>query len=151
MKTMEELIHHFRNAIDIAKENDEFVNIQPFAIFPKGCCDVTCDLLGHYLLTYGIETYQVNGQFWSDKDGYSLNHVWLLTTDGIVIDITGDQFKNDSTYFNYSKRVHIGEEDNLHRLFIERRFEEENTTLDGEPNVRRNMLNQAYQKILKYI
>ena len=54
--------------------------------FPRGCCGVVSELLGDYLNTQlGLQTEYVCGE----KDGGS--HAWL-ELDGIVIDITGDQF-----------------------------------------------------------
>ena len=52
------LVKHFRNAIDQAVSNNDFYNIVPFSRFPKGCCDLTCDLLAYYLfrLRYRINT-----------------------------------------------------------------------------------------------
>lgn len=37
----------------------------------------------------------------------------------MIIDITGDQFKDDSTFLNYDIPVYIGEEDDFHKLFDE--------------------------------
>lgn len=35
----------------------------------------------------------------------------------IIIDITGDQFKDKSEYYNFSEAVYIGEPTRFHRLF----------------------------------
>ena len=57
--------------------------------FPVGCCDDSCDLLGFYLWEkYKIHTNERNGYY----DVEMTNHVWLITDDKIIIDITGDQF-----------------------------------------------------------
>ncbi|PLV12574.1 hypothetical protein [Pseudomonas guariconensis] len=54
--------------------------------FPRGCCGVACELLGDYLNTQlGLQVEYVCGE----RDGSS--HAWL-ELDGLVIDITGDQF-----------------------------------------------------------
>lgn len=151
MDTLEELVIRFREALDEAKSNNEFCRIIPFCNFPKGCCDMTCDILGHYLLCYGIETYQLNGQHWDDKEGYSRNHVWLVTTEGVVIDITGDQFRYEPHYKYYSKRVHIGSEDTIHQIFDERRCKELNMHLEGKDTKRRKILNQVYKILEKYL
>ena len=49
MRKLIRLTTKFRNALDTACENDE-LRIHPFSIFPRECCDLTCDLLGQYLL-----------------------------------------------------------------------------------------------------
>jgi hypothetical protein len=58
------------------------------AAFPKGSCGEVCFLLGHFLRQNGFPGAEyVNGirRF----DGQS--HAWI-ETDGIIVDITGDQF-----------------------------------------------------------
>lgn len=144
------LVKHFRNAIDQAVSNNDFYNIVPFSRFPKGCCDLTCDLLAYYLLDYGIESIQINGKYFDGNPKNTRNHVWLLTSDNILIDITGDQFEDDPIFLNYNKPIWIGSEDNLHKLFKERTFEY-NTNLNGEPNTRRRTLNIAYKIVTKYL
>ena len=73
-----------------------------------------------------------------------------MTSDNILIDITGDQFEDDPIFLNYNKPIWIGSEDNLHKLFKERTFEY-NTNLNGEPNTRRRTLNIAYKIVTKYL
>lgn len=151
-------INHFRNAIDIAKENDEFRKIYPFYKFPDDCCEHTCDLLGQYLLERGIETSQVNGSF---KDGGIWHHVWLLTNDGLVIDITGDQFIGKISQLNENpKRVYVGEEGELQKLFCVNRCNNSNTNFmdkneftnfGGQPNARQKTLIEAYEIISQYL
>ena len=89
MKKIERIARQFRNALDAAWEDDMFRNLYPFNNFPNDCCGHTCDLLSQYLLEHGIETRQVNGTCRKDSQWH---HVWLETENGIVIDITGDQF-----------------------------------------------------------
>jgi hypothetical protein len=56
--------------------------------FPKGVCGEICFLLGHYLRENGFPGAEyVNGI--RRSDGHS--HAWI-ETDGIIVDITGDQF-----------------------------------------------------------
>jgi hypothetical protein len=56
--------------------------------FPKGACGEVCFLLGHYLRENGFPAAEyVNGI--RPFDGES--HAWI-ETDGIIVDITGDQF-----------------------------------------------------------
>lgn len=54
--------------------------------FPRGCCGVVSELLGDYLnAQLGLQVEYVCGE----QDGGS--HAWL-ELNGVVIDITGDQF-----------------------------------------------------------
>jgi len=58
------------------------------ASFPKGVCGAVCFLLGHYLRQNGFPAAEyVNGIRRSDGE----SHAWI-ETDGIIVDITGDQF-----------------------------------------------------------
>lgn len=149
---------HFRNAINFAKENNEFRLIYPFYKFPDDCCGHTCDLLGQYLLEKGIKTHQVNGSFQYDE---SWHHVWLLTYDGIVIDITGDQFIGRISQLNEKpKAVYVGAEGELQKLFCLKRFDDINTNFTDEneftdfgrqPNVRQKTLIKAYEIICRYL
>ena len=45
MDKIYELAKAFRDAIEDAKEDGEFVKDIRFRQFPLGCCDDTCDLL----------------------------------------------------------------------------------------------------------
>ena len=149
---------YFRNAIDTAKENDEFRLIYPFCRFPNDCCEHTCDLLGQYFLERGIITYQVNGTFKYDEFWH---HVWLRTKDGIVIDITGDQFIGRiSQLIKKPKAVYVGEEGEIQKLFCMNRHIEFNTNFTDEdkftsfnkqPNSRQNTLIQIYEIICRYL
>jgi hypothetical protein len=58
------------------------------ASFPKGVCGAVCFLLGHYIRENGFpDAEYVNGIRPSDGE----SHAWI-ETDGIIVDITGDQF-----------------------------------------------------------
>ena len=59
--------------------------------FPFGCCSYASNLLNKHLMQYGINTVFVSGRYGYGPDGEK--HEWLETDDGIVIDITGDQYK----------------------------------------------------------
>lgn len=89
MCTLKQKATKFRNAIYRAKKHGDLDWHPIFAKFPDDCCDMTCDLPGQYLLESGIETYQING---INKYDSSWHHVWLVTTEGVIVDITGDQF-----------------------------------------------------------
>ena len=65
--------------------------------FPRGCCGVVSELLGDYLNTQlGLQAEYVC----ADLNGGS--HAWL-ELDGVVIDITGDQFDGRPPVFIAAK------------------------------------------------
>ena len=51
-------------------------------------------------------------------DDKTITHAWLETSEGIIIDITGDQFgyRRDNLFFDIP--VYVGMADSFHRLFI---------------------------------
>lgn len=80
------------------------------ASFPKGVCGAVCFLLGHYLRENGFsEAEYVNGT--RPADGES--HAWI-ETDGIIVDITGDQFAE------IADDVIVTADDTWHRQFCEK-------------------------------
>ena len=114
MDTVYELVAKFRNAIDTAKSRREFNSRSCLFKFPDDCCDITCDLLGEYLKEHGIHTFQINGRH---KYDFQWRHVWLNTFDGVVIDITGDQFNGKKGFSNNISGVWVGEENEVHDIF----------------------------------
>lgn len=87
----------FRDAIQTAIICGDITEIN-MRQFPFGCCGYTCDLFQRYLDEIGIATLYCSGQYgygWHAK-----NHVWLETRDGTVIDITGDEFANETPRFS---------------------------------------------------
>lgn len=121
---IELLVKQFRMAIDVAFDKGAFRAHPPFSRFPNDCCDFACDLLGQFLLEHGIETQQING---THKNAPSWHHVWLITNDRIIIDITGDQFVGTLVSANDVSPIHIGAENKVHRLFCLNRAYEPNT------------------------
>lgn len=94
-KELDVVAEYFRRAIDEAKAEGQFDwEYEPYhkdrmRKFPHDCCDDTCDLFWHYLFTeYNIVLQQISGDY--KKEG--TRHNWLETTDGLIIDLTGDQF-----------------------------------------------------------
>ncbi|HEY2012884.1 MAG TPA: hypothetical protein VGH38_05250 [Bryobacteraceae bacterium] len=58
------------------------------ADFPRGVCGAVCFLLGHYLMENGFPGAEyVNGIRGADRQ----SHAWI-ETDGMIVDITADQF-----------------------------------------------------------
>ena len=157
MNKLYKLAREFRHAIDQAKSRREFNTYSCLFTFPDGCCDMTCDLLGEYFCEHGIHTFQINAQ---SKYDCQWRHVWLKTFDGIVIDITGDQFIGKSGFPKVIDNVYVGKENEVHRIFCLDRKKEENTTFtdplsyngfDGEPNFRQRRLIDAYKIIKEYL
>lgn len=81
---MFELANAFRTAVEaVIKTGDIPVHIQGY---PSGCCGIISELMGDYFNTLGVgEFFYVCGV----KEGSS--HAWL-EVDGLIVDITGDQF-----------------------------------------------------------
>lgn len=79
-----ELAVAFRSAVEtMVQTGNVLMHIQGF---PRGCCGIISELMGDYLNTLGIgEFFYVCGM----KEGAL--HAWLKV-DGLIIDITGDQF-----------------------------------------------------------
>lgn len=157
MREIKQLAMKFWKAIDEAHEDGKLRSYPLFSRFPKECCDLTCDLLAQYLSEYGIETYQMRGTYENDA---SRHHVWLLTYDGIVIDITGDQFKDKLLPAEQIQTVHVGTEGSLHRIFCMDRERWENTRFtdvneftgfEGRSSPRQQTLMDVYDIICLYL
>ena len=90
-----EITHAFRKGFEIQKDQGLLPN--RLEDFPSGCCGVASELLGHYLNTqHGLKAEYICGE----RDG--LTHAWL-ELDGVVIDITGDQFDGRPPVFMAAK------------------------------------------------
>lgn len=119
----------FRYAIEKVKKENGFFSTIPtkdrMSCFPKECCDDTSDLLGYYLKSnYNIDTKQLVKVYKSD-DNLECLHCVLILPDGIVIDLTGDQFddKRESVYVgkedDWLKNMKFKSEDNNYDFFSE--------------------------------
>ena len=153
LKNIKYLVTRYRSAIDKAMSMGEFDNDFSFNHFPCGCCGDASDLLAQYLLDNGIKTYYVCGNYYSDDPtNGTQSHAWLLTLNKTIIDITGDQFRDSSTFLNYDKSVYIGPEDEFHRLFeVEGRDVHENMGLEALGDICFPRLSRLYVKIGQYI
>lgn len=157
MREIKRLANNFRNAIDTAFEKGELRKDPLFSRFPNECCDLTCDLLGQYLLENGIETHQINGVYRHDR---SWHHVWLITNNNVIIDITEDQFLGKISSVKTFRNVHVGAEGEVQKQFDQNRRYEENTNFvdpneflgfAGQPNVRQRTLIELYRIICQYL
>lgn len=152
MKEIEQLATKFRTAIDLALESGEFDSDSTFCRFPRACCGDTSDLLAQYLLRNGFKVDYVCGMYWGEPNENGQSHAWLMVDDYIIIDITGDQFKEKATFLNYDKSVYVGEMDAFHNLFVvEDRDVHEHHGLDSLGSFCLPRLWNLYRKILKYI
>lgn len=93
--------------------------------FPGGCCEVASDLLGQFLLEKGIQTICMHGEYCLDYCENRYPHTWLETEDGIIIDITADQFKKYYAFSAYDLLpCYVGRDRSLYKLFSENQREE---------------------------
>lgn len=89
VKKLRELASDFRAAIEESKDVEP--TLHRLAAFPKDCCDISSIFLNAYLKANevaGIE--EVRGEP-AGPDAQQWAHTWL-EANGIVIDITADQF-----------------------------------------------------------
>lgn len=142
----------FRQAIEKALEAGEFYDDRQFRGFPRGCCGEASDLLAQYLLNKGFEIRYVCGTYWGNTVDDRQSHAWLIIDDNTIVDITGDQFKWNSDFYNYDKSVYVGELDDFHRLFeVEDRDVHEHYGIDALGSLDTSRLWDLFRKILKYI
>lgn len=107
------LAFNFRKAIEATIVD---VELQEMSTFPRGCCSFASDLLQRYLFEQGIESKYMSGRLGYGWHGES--HAWLETADGIVIDITGDQYTNNK-HITFNTSVYVGtRNDGFHNRFI---------------------------------
>ena len=120
---LKKLATDFRAGIEEAKYNCIFGH-SLLANFPKGCCGIASELLGQFLLCNGFNCQVVYGVYYFDSfedvDCCSCGgHSWLKFGE-LYIDITADQFINDS-YFRdckeYIEPVYVGETNSFFNSF----------------------------------
>jgi len=153
LKDIKYLATRFRVAIDKALAMGEFDKDFSFNRFPHGCCGDASYLLAQYLLDNSIKTNYVCGNYYyNDPTRNAQSHAWLWTDDKTIIDITGDQFKSDSTFLKYCVSVYVGPEDEFHRLFeVNDRDVHENMGLEALGSICQPRLSRLYRKIVRYI
>lgn len=95
MPELYEIAAKFRKAISEAVNAGVIKEMQSF---PRGCCSYASNLLQRYLIEqYDFFTWYMSGEFGHGWEAES--HAWLETQDGIVVDITGDQYKHKKLRF----------------------------------------------------
>ena len=65
----------------------------------------------------------MNGAY--EYDGVR-HHMWLVTEDGVVIDITADQFIGEWVSEDEVEEVHVGREGTIHKMFCCDRVSQDN-------------------------
>ena len=140
------LVNQFRNGIEAARDAGDLKDDYSFRKFPRGCCGDTCELLAQYLLDHEIATDYT----WGTYKGQT--HAWLVTDNHIIIDITGDQFKEKPEFFYYNQSVYVGVETDFYKLF--KGAEEnhhKNVGLDALSRMCQPRLKKLYHVILSYV
>lgn len=117
IQLIKDRVNIFRNTIDNAKEDNEFLKHQLMRKFPNGCCGIVSCLLTKYLFDEELceKIYYVKGTYYYD-DGNSQAHTWLQLDD-IIIDITADQFKFHNLPLKNTNRVYVGKTNEFYKSF----------------------------------
>ncbi len=112
---IKKMVLDFRRAIEVAQANKEPGEF--FRKFPVGQCGNTSDMLAQYFLDNGIGpiTY-VNGTYYGNDFEKMQCHTWLVVY-GLVIDITGDQFKYYEEPLKNDVPVYVGEMIKYYQIF----------------------------------
>lgn len=149
-KQLEVIATHFRQAIVDAKKEGAFDHRDRMSRFPHGCCDDTADLFAHYLFCeYGLVSNRVNGVYYDGNPENSCSHSWL-ELDGMVIDLTGSQFKYDPVFLNYDYDVYVGRMDKFHELF-EIEYKQQSRGIKGLGDSCQNRMYVLYETIVQYL
>lgn len=106
------LAETFRRGIELST----FSNT-PMSNFPKGCCGVASMLLSQYFIDNGIQSWYQNGNYHTSVEGIIQSHAWVVLENGIIADITGDQFKTKYEYGYFNIPVYVGKETAFHKMF----------------------------------
>jgi hypothetical protein len=149
-----EIANRFRMAILRAKNSGEFkpepYKREPMNDFPNDCCDDATDLFIHYIYhNYGIDSIKITGNYYSNHFKCSCYHTWQ-ETEGFVVDLTGDQFDNDTDISVKSVPVYVGKKGRFHNQFSDCQSERScGIECLGEGSWER--MYRLYDAIMKYI
>ena len=144
MRNLFEIATAFRAAIEEAVRTGE---LRELNTFPRGCCSYASDLLQRYLIEqYDFFTWYMSGRYGYGLDGES--HAWLETQDGIVIDITGDQYAFKKLKF--TEPVYIGPRaDGFHDKF--ELDEPVAYTRSEDPFGRNREFDRRYEAVIRHL
>ena len=112
IRTVDYLANKFRDAIEKC-----VFESPPMNRFPLGCCGEASILLSQYFIDCGISAHYQYGEFIRGVGQLSQSHAWIVLNDGIIVDITGDQFKDYIEFDFYNIPVYVGEETKFHKSF----------------------------------
>ena len=104
----------FRKAIEAARDDGRFDSDQMFRHFPTACCGIASELLARYLLDNGYNATYICGT--CRKNNIHQSHAWL-EVDGVIVDITGDQFRNNEILLNNDISIYVGSLNRFYNLF----------------------------------
>jgi hypothetical protein len=124
----------FRKAIESLRREQLDLS---FRDFPAGCCGNTSLLLGAYFSLNGLGDFD----YVCGMRGRQ-SHAWL-EKDGIIVDITSDQFKEGT-------KVYVGTVNSFYKKFREERRYAWDASLDGG-SMQTDRLYPAYRAIIKEI
>lgn len=146
---LETLVFNFRKAIEVAKENNEQGEF--FRKFPTGQCGNASNLLAQYLIDNGISSIlYVNGTYYGENSYDSQSHAWLVV-EGLIVDITAEQFKWKKAPLKCDASIYIGPMNDYYRIFdVNLGGRHEHFGLEKRWSNYRELKNW-YKTILKYI
>ncbi|MGE5436799.1 MAG: hypothetical protein ACM3O3_06190 [Syntrophothermus sp.] len=133
----------FRNAIE--KCDKELLPIN-FANFPKGSCGDASLLLGVFLDVMGLGKFkQISGTKFikTELDREWISHAWLQNSEGLIIDITADQFED------IHPKVIVTYISDWHNNF--KKENEQPCSFDEYDSHTFEILKNVYKEICKYI
>lgn len=110
---LRDIAYDFRKAIDF---NSRFFSGKIHYFPERGSVDATIFLKRYLQEKYSIKTVLKMGEI---KGAFlDSTHAWLETSEGLIIDITVDQYKYMEDFkFDYKNPVYIGEYDRFHECF----------------------------------
>ena len=109
VKTIVELARNMRNAIELLPKSTLGIEM---GYFPRGACGDAALLLGAYFVDCGFFGFKyVCGERGSHSDNSWTTHAWL-SFEGLIVDITSDQFED------ISDRVIVSKNSEWHQEFF---------------------------------
>lgn len=91
---------------------------QKFYRFPSGCCGDVSELLANYFFQKKISSTYVFGTKYGKTSFDSQSHAWLELGNGLIVDITADQFLNKNDYpQEYLSSCYVGKNNRFYNLF----------------------------------
>ena len=85
--------------------------------FPCCSCGIATNLICEYLLQQGVKSRYHCGECWYGPEMKYQSHAWTILEDGMIVDITGDQFKERPEFLKYDIPVYVGPTNDFYNLF----------------------------------